>query len=1002
MAISFALTMTASIAVIAGVLISGAQLEAATYTWNTGTSGTFQWTNPAIWTGGGVGTYPGQNSGDSVTFVSPQQQTVQVSAVIPNAVTINNNAVGVVLDVTSGGALTLTGSSNINTSSTGLSNTLKLTGGSLDITGATLTISGVGLTPATALFSGGIVKGNGTGIIAVNSGANLTFDGASSTLDLNNLTINNAGTINYSTLTNLVSLNGTTIINNSGTLAMIAESSISGSTGTINNTGLTRKANNTSGAFTFNTIFNNVSPGIVQFQTTSGTLAFANGGTHTGQFQQNTVSNFEFSGSHIFNSGANITACTGCSTIVQSGTFTDNAGLTIDKLTQNGGTVNGSGALSVSNTFAWNAGTQSGNGSTSLTGTSALTMTGTQPLTLSSNRLLAIGSTAGATYNPGAGGSLAIDSAATLRNNNSFFLLNDTAISSDGTGVIDNRGTIQKNGGSGTQDIFPIYNGSASGTNTLSVTIGNIRLAGGGSFGSPATSTLDAGSGTFLEIGGTAKTYSLDANTSFTGAGLLKLIDSATLNLNSGFNIGNFGQTGTSTLGGTGTMNVSGTYSWAGGTMDGTGIVNLPGSAPVMSINGAAGTMTMKNGHQITANGSTVNYNSASSMLHIDSGSKITVSGGGSFNLTNSLPILTDNAGSPTIQINTLSTLAKNATGSSTLNPIVNIDGTLHVLNGSVALAGGGQITGNVTTTVAGQVVSVPGAGTVTLSGTPNISGPGTLLVNGGTLTNTVATTLASALTLSNGTINGAGNLTAGSGMTWVGGTMQGPGTTTIPNLQTLDATSLSLPIFLDARTLAMNGTFNLNSTGQNLSLNNGSTVSVGGTGVWDLQSNGGLLTNLSGTNSIINAGIIKKTAGNNAYQFDVPIANTGSIDSQASGGSMIVINKGGTFSAGNLNANVAGAYIDFFNGTSVISGGTLTGAGALRLTGASADVQITNPTSAPPNLQHNFGTLTASSIFGVPAGANYVWNGGTITGAGGVQIATSGTMILDSTASVL
>jgi hypothetical protein len=1007
MAMSFALTLGASVSVIAGILISGAQLEAATYTWNTGTTGTYNWTNAAVWTGGPVGTYPGQTGVDTVNFAGTQQMTVTLGAVVPNAVQINNNGQGVVVDIQPAGALTLTGTSSFATSSMGLSNTMKLTGGSLDITGANLTLA-TGGNPSKPLgqFSGGIIKGNGTGVITVGSGASINFDGASGNVDLNSITINNGGTINYSAPTSSLSLNGTTILNNTGTFNAVSEVSLLGSTGTFNNSGIFLKKNNTSGTFTFDTIFNNISPGVTQFQTTSGTISFANGGTHNGSFQQNLVTTYSFAGAHTFSAGGNITLCGGCTTVVQSGTFTDNSGLTIDNLTQNGGTINGSAVLNVNNTLNWNGGTQSGIGTTNMAGTSILSMIGTQALTLDGSRLFFIGSTASANYNPGAGGSLSINGGAILRNSGSIFLLNDTAINSDGTGVIDNRSTIQKNGGTGTSDLFPIYSATNGTSNTLSVTTGNLRLAGGGNFGAPATTVLDTGSGTsFLEIGGTNTTYGLNANTSFTGTGLLKLIDSATLNLNSGFNIGNFAQTDTSTLGGGGTMNVTGNYTWAGGTMDGPGIVSLPGSTPVLNMTGGAGTMTMKNNHQINANGATINYSAPSSALHVDSGSKITVSTGGSFNITNAVPIFSDGASSPTIQINSTSTLNKNAGSATSVNPILNILGTLNVAPAAsgIAFAGGGTITGSVLTTAAGQVVSIPTAGkVVTLSGTPTISGAGNLLVNGGTLTNTIPFTLGSALTLSQGIINGSGTLTPAAGMTWVGGTMQGPGTTVIPAATLLDSSAPNQPLTLDARSLAVSGTFNYNPL-QSLSLNNGSGLSITGTGVFDIQGDANnLLTNATGTNTVTNAGIIKKTAGTSGFRFDVPIANLGTIDSQAGSGSTIIVNAGGTFAGGNLNANVAGANLDFFNGTSTISGGTLTGAGAIRITGASANVQITGITSAPPDFQQLQGTLTAQSTFGVPAGATYGWKGGTITGAGGVSIATSGTMALDSASSAL
>jgi len=998
---SFALTLGASLAVIAGILLSGVQLEAATYTWNTGTSGTFQWTNPAIWTGGPVGSYPGQSAGDVVSLSNPQQQTIQVSAAIPNAVTIQNNAVGVTIEVTAAGTLPLTGTSNFATASSGISNKFKMTGGTVNMPGATLALAGGGLNNAQGFLSGGTVNG-GTITVGGSPSAMLAFDGAAGAMTLNGVTINSTGTIDYSAPAGslLTLAGGSTINNNSGgTLLLTTDVNLLGATGIVNNAGVTTKNNLLSSTFTFDGVFNNVGPnGIVQFQTTAGTIALANGGTHTGNFQQNLSTAFSFSGTHVFNGTAQFSgSCGGCATTFQTGNFTNNTALSIDNFTQNGGTVDGTGTLTLPSAFSWNAGSQSGSGTTTLS-TAPLTITGSTPLTLDTGRLLVAG--AGGTYTPAAGGGLTINTGATLRNAAGTLVLgNDTQISSDGTGIIDNRATIQKNGGIGTTFLFPVFTATNGSTNSLDVQTGTIRLLGGGSFGAPAISTLNAAAGSFLELGGTSPTYNVNANTSVTAG--LTLLDNATLSLNANVNVPNFGQTGTSTLSGTGTMVVGNTYTWDSGTMDGTGTVSLAGSTQSLNMAGATGPMTMKNGHSISATGgSTVKYTSPVSLLSVNSGSTITVGGGSSFNLPNSLPIMSDGLSSPAITVNSGGTLVKNATGTTTINPAVNDSGGIVITNGSLALAGGGQISGGVTTNAASQFVSIPGPGTVTLTGPPGINGPGTFLVNGGTLTNSATTTINSPLELKSGTINGSGILGVGSGgMKWEGGTMQGPGQTIVPVGALLDATAPLTQLNLDGRTLSIGGLFTVNPT-QPLSLQNNSVLTVNAGGTVDVQGNGNLFATAG--SSLNNQGLIKKTGGSSTYTIHAPITNSGAgtIDSQTGGGSSISIDAGGSFTGGTLKAGTAGANLDFSGGTSMLAGAALSGPGSIRITNSGATVQVNTPTAAPVDFEQLDGTLLANSVFTVPNAAVYFWSAGGIGGAGGVTVANGGLLAFDTTTS--
>ncbi|MCU1350608.1 MAG: hypothetical protein JWO56_3638, partial [Acidobacteria bacterium] len=376
-----------------------------------------------------------------------------------------------------------------------------------------------------------------------------------------------------------------------------------------------------------------------------------------------------------------------------------------------------------------------------------------------------------------------------------------------------------------------------------------------------------------------------------------------------------------------------------------------------------------------------------------------TVSSGSSHNHTNNLAIQSDGLSSPGINVFSGGNLVKNAAGSTSIEPPVTVAGNLSVVSGAVTLTGGGTISGNVTTSGAANYVEIPAAAIVNLSGTPSVTGPGTLLVAGGTLSAGSPVTLGSLLELKSGIVKGAGTLTVGGGMKWEGGTLLGPGDLTVPVGKILDATAPLTQLTIDGRQLTNNGVINLNPT-QPLSLLNTSTIANNAGGVIDVQGDGNLLS--TPTSILNNAGLIKKTAGASGFRIDAPMTNsgTGSIDSQTAGGSTIIINGGGTFSSGSLKASIAGANLDFFGGTSTLSGATLSGPGAIRITNSGATVQVNTPTQAPVDFQHQNGSLLANSVFTVPAGATYKWTGGGIGNAGGVSVANLGFLDIDTTTS--
>jgi len=176
---------------------------------------------------------------------------------------------------------------------------------------------------------------------------------------------------------------------------------------------------------------------------------------------------------------------TGASTIGNGTTWTISGGTVT-----NGGTVTSNSGVIV----VWTGGTINGPGTFGIANGATLNINGAGPTTLSTQQISNSGSINYAPTNP-----LAINTGGAISNTaaGSIFLVNDTAINSDGSGSISNAGSITKSGGGATSNINVAV--SNTGTIGFSSSATSIALNSGGTHG-----------GTFAF--GTGNTFAFNGN----------------------------------------------------------------------------------------------------------------------------------------------------------------------------------------------------------------------------------------------------------------------------------------------------------------------------------------------------------------------------------------------------------------------------------------------------------------------------------------------------------
>ncbi|MES2474661.1 MAG: hypothetical protein V4640_02690 [Verrucomicrobiota bacterium] len=869
----------------------------------------------------------------------------------------------------------------------------------VSITGGTLNLASHNETVGTFNLTTGTLDGTGT----------LT----AATYSLNGGTVNanlGAGILNQLSSTTL--LNGTsasnTIAINGGTLALGASDRLADSAAvTIASAGTLDLGNfndsvasfvlnggNLDGSGTLTTSIYALNGGIVNANLGAGTL---------NQLSNATVLNGSSAAALVNVNAGTLTlgtsdrlADTSTVTIASTGTLNlGNSDDTVGSFVLNSGTLNGTGTLTAA-TYDLNGGTVNGN-------------LGAGVLNQLANLTTLNGSSSAATVNINAG---TLRLGASDRLSNSAHVTLNSAILNLGSFT----DTITK---------LTLNAGTLNGTGTLTAT--TYDLNGG-------TVNANLGSGTLNQLSNTTTLNGTSATeTIHVLGGTLalgssdRLVDTATMNVASTLNLGNFNDTignlvlNSGTLNGTGTLTAT-TYDLNGGTLNanlGAGTLNqlsnttlLNGISAAGSVNINGGTLTLGSSDRL-ANNAAVIVNSA--ILNLDSFSDSVGSfalNGGSLNGSGTLTAATYDLNGGTVNANL---------GAGTLNQI----GNTTLLNGSSAASAvnvnGGTLTLGAADRLANNAALVIGSGTLDL--TSFSDSVGTFTLNGGTLAGS-GTLTASTYSLNGGTVNanlGSGTLEQLSNTTILNGTSAATtvavngGTLTLGASNRLsDSAALTVAGTLDlgnfndsVATLALNGG-TINGTGTltaaTYDLNGGSVNAKLGLGTLNQLSN---TTTLNGTSAAatvnINGGTLALGASNRlADNAAVAIANNATLDlgtSDDTVGSFVL--NGGTLAGtgtlttaiyalngGTVNANLGQGTLSqlanttVLNGTSAadivtINGGTLALGAANRLSNSAA-LSIASTGTL------NLGTFndTVGSL---------VLNGGTLNGTGTLTATTYG-----------
>jgi len=913
--------------------------------------------------------------------------------------------------------------------------------GSLELAGGTLDLAGDSQINGSFELSGGLLRGSGALAVAgTHSLISGTMIGTGQTILLGNGTINSMNLdddriVEIKGTTTWVGSSGERIWFNigggggggSGTIK-VASSGVfdiqndahmgnwSGSAGQFNNLGTVRKTSG-AGTTTLNVKFNNSS--IVEVQT--GTLHLSGGGDHTGSFGTIGAAVLQFGqGLHNLQASSAITgnvlftgfSQNGVSDVTTvGGTFAptnttigansdvvfNSNGATQNFTLTGSGRLRGSGMLTVAGNHTLVTGTMSGTGQTILLGNGTI-----NSLLLDDDRLLEIrgattwtgGSGQRIWFNVGGGGSGGNGGTISVVAGAIFDIQSDAHMGywSGSAGQFNNLGTVRKTSGAGTTTLDAKFNNSS----IVEVQTGSVHLSGGGdhagSFSTIGAAVLQFGQG----LHNLQATSSITGNVLFTGFSQNGVSDVTTVGgtfaptnttigansdvvFNSNGATQNLTLTGSGRLRGSGTLTVAGNHALVTGTMSGAGQTVLLG-------NGTINSMNLDDDRLVEIRGTTTWTGSASQRIWFN---LTTAGGGGTITVTNGgvFDIQTDAhmgywAGSAG-QFNNLGAVRKSiGTGATGMAAKFINDSAVEVQTGTLHFAGGGAHTGTFNAAAGGTVQL--GAGTHTITGGA-VTGAGTFLISGSaTVDISVAYSIAN-LTMTGGTLTGGAAVTVTGTHTITLGTMIGSGQTVFQGNGTINSMNLDDNRLVEIRAITTwTGSasqriwFNLTAAG------GGGTISVVAGAIFDIQTDAHMGYWAGSAGQFNNAGTVRKTIGTGTTGMAARFNNSSIVEVQT--GTLHF--SGGGAHAGTFNT-AAGAAVQLGAGTHTITGGGVTGAGTLLISG-SATVDISVPYSIA-NLTMTGGTLTGSAA--VTVTGTHTITLGTMIGSGQTVFQGNGTI---------
>jgi hypothetical protein len=281
-------------------------------------------------------------------------------------------------------------------------------------------------------------------------------------------------------------------------------------------------------------------------------------------------------------------------------------------------------------------------------------------------------------------------------------------------------------------------------------------------------------------------------------------------------------------------------------------------------------------------------------------------------------------------------------TNTSTISILFNnLGGSVDVESGTLALANSGSSSNTTFTVSAGATLDITGGQSPTWSGPMTGLGGGTVVFDGGTLNvNSVLLSFPPGM------------------FQWIGGSLTGVATNL--NVLTLSGTNTSGDAGLLTRgTQLYNPGLLRHTAATKLDVQQSAAIQNMATGIYDLESDGGIYTDDYTPEYFNNFGIFRKSAGTNTSTISISFDNVGgTVDVES--GTLSLANSGsssnGTFTVG------AGAALDITGGQNPTWSGLMNGVGrGAVLFGA--------------------GTLNANSVLLNFTNGMFQWSGGTFSG---------------------
>jgi hypothetical protein len=412
-------------------------------------------------------------------------------------------------------------------------------------------------------------------------------------------------------------------------------------------------------------------------------------------------------------------------------------------------------------------------------------------------------------------------------------------------------------------------------------------------------------------------------------------------------------------------------------------IANIATSGETVTIPTGASVLQLNSGVHMVLSGGTLAVANNSSVNQLD------MSPGTSLNIPNNVVFNID-----------VSTVNSQLNGAITVGSFATLNLVSFTLNGSIAAAAGATVN------MEGSNMQVNAGGTMT--------GPGTYFIGGSTLnpTLTVNADFAAPPNLvmnTSGGINGVGNLNVSGSLTAQVGTLSGPGAVNVAAGGTMNIPS---PINNVGRPINNSGTVSFTNAGHVYDVSGGALNNLVGGSVtvqtdsdfWDGDTNPASAINNSGTF------MVTSNSGAGTTTVNCPLNNSGTVSVQS--GTLALLRGGIGTGAWNTAAGAALAY----NGGpyNLNAGSTFAGSGSV---GGSVNV---NASLTTPNFTYGRGgltvapgvtwtvnsalnvtgeTLTDNGAIVLPSGATFDWTGGTIQGSGSVAVQAGGSLAVGGAA---